>query len=536
MGLTGVPGRFDPGGHPERNKNETIVMTIQSIDPPKRKGAFASKSMILWAAFCVTLVFYSFLVWDSGFHTMPLTDVPNEAELLAEIAAKADLGVPYAEVAEDAMKVYPLWNNLTAMVTGTYFGFGSNGNTDPLLYYVSMKPVEKSVLSVHMLLGGVCLILGIFQFTPLFRKKYRKAHRVVGGLYILGLFTMCFASFYHLLHTSIDDTYQGFAFHIQLWFLGGSTVISQILAIFFIKKRNFALHLGFQIYTFSAFLNAPIQRYDWAVLGQIYPHLTQGEVNNLVNILTFWQCLLIGYLLFAWNRAASPVRNTPVPVGAQPVGLKVFLTLAAVAAIISSLSMYVVSPGLGNWAVIREIVPATTLAADAALYEGKGLLTALFGLAISGAILSGIWLMIRDEHSRIARWVFYVCAIGAGVQQMLWGFALGEPSMAVTSGGGFYLVSGLSLFGFTLLAMYFERRGNNNMWQELMVFAVNFAFAPAIVLWGHALWYYLDVIPQYYVDRGHGYILATGAAILTPTFNGFIGLLTSRETQSRAIS
>ena len=457
-------------------------MTIQSIDPPKKNGVFASKPMILWAAFCVMLVFYSFLVWDSGFHMMPIKDIPNEAQLLAEIAAKSDLHVPYAEVAEDAMKVYPLWNNLTAMLTGTYFGFGSNGNTDPLLHYVTMEPVEQSVLSLHMLLGGACLILGIFQFTPMFRKMYRKAHRVVGGLYIVGLFVMCFASFYHLSHTAFDETFQGFAFHIQLWFLGLSTVICQVLAIYFIKKRNFALHLGFQIYTFAAFLNAPIQRYDCAVLGQIYPHLTQGEVNNLVNILTFWQCLLIGYLLFAWNRSASPVRKTPVPIEPQPMGLKVFLTLAAVTAVISSLAMYILSPGLGSWTVISEIVPATTLAADAALYDGKTLQTAMFGLGISGAIVSGIYLMIRDEQSRVARRIFYVSAIGAGIQQMLWGYQLGEPSLAVTSGGGFYLVSGVSLLGFALLAMFFEHRGNNNMWHEVMVFAVNFAFAPAIVL------------------------------------------------------
>jgi hypothetical protein len=119
---------------------------------------------------------------------------------------------------------------------------------------------------------------------------------------------------------------------------------------------------------------------------------------------------------------------------------------------------------------------------------------------------------------------------------MIWGVQLGEPSMAVTSGGGFYIVSGLSLTAFTLLAVYFQMRGRAHLWHEVMVFAVNFAFAPALLLWGHGLWYLLDVIPEFYIDRGHGYVLAAGAAILTPTFNGFIGIMTSRETQSRAIS
>lgn len=177
-----------------------------------------------------------------------------------------------------------------------------------------------------------------------------------------------------------------------------------------------------------------------------------------------------------------------------------------------------------------------TLAADAALYAGKSAQTVLFGIAIAAAIASGIWLMIGGEQSRNARRVFYVSAIAAAAQQLLWGYQLGEPKTAVTSGGGFYLMSGVSLLCFTLLALYFERGGNSNMWHEVMVFAVNFAFAPALFLWGQTLLYYLDVIPQYYIDRGHGYVLAAGMAILTPTFNGFIGLLTSRETLSRALS
>ena len=69
-----------------------------------------------------------------------------------------------------------------------------------------------------------------------------------------------------------------------------------------------------------------------------------------------------------------------------------------------------------------------------------------------------------------------------------------------------------------------------------MMFAVNFAFAPALLLWGVALWHWLDVIPAIYVARGHGYILAAGAAILIPTFTGFVLMMTSRETRSRQMS
>lgn len=511
-------------------------MTIQSIDPPRERTARVSKPVILWAVLCVALAFYSFLVWEAGFKLLPQNYDPSHQQLFDEVEAAGNQGVPYSEIAEKAQEAYPLWNNLTAMVTGTYFGFGSNGNSDPVRYYDSMAPVEKSALSLHMVLGGAVLILGMFQFTPSFRKKHRKAHRAIGGVYILALFAMCFAAIYHMVHTGIENTYQGFAFHIQLWFLALSTIIAQVLAIVFIKKRNFPLHLGFQIYTFAAFLNAPIQRYDWAVLGWVYPHLTQGEVNNLVNILTFWQCLLIGYALFAWNRSTAPVRPKPVEVAPHPVGLQVFLGLATVAAVLTVLASYLTGTGLSGWTVAQDVAPASTLAAEAALYAGKYVQTAGFGILIAAAIVSGMWLIMRDGASTLARNIFYVSAVLAGLQQIAWGVQLGEPSMAVTSGGGFYIVSGLSLAAFALLALYFQSRGRENLWHEVMVFAVNFAFAPALIVWGHGLWYLLDVVPTYYADRGHGYVLAAGAAILTPTFNGFIGMMTSRETQSRVIS
>lgn len=511
-------------------------MATQALKFPRQILVPKPKVLLLWLPFCAVLMFYSLLVWDAGYRQLPINADPAEARLLDKVEAAGNRGAPYRDVAGDAMRAYPLWNNLTAMVTGTRFGFGSNGNTDPVRYYSTMTPVQKSVLSVHMVLGGLVLILGIFQFTPGFRKKRRKAHRAIGGVYILSCYTMAFAAMYHLVHTGIANTYQGFAFHIQLWFLAASTVLAQTLAIIFLKRRNIALHLGFQIYTFMAFLNAPIQRLDWAVLGMVYPHLTQGEVNNLVNILTFWQCLLIGYAVFAWNRASCPVRREPVVLAPQPIVFKVLVALAAGAAAATSLAMYMSQPGLGGWSAARAIAPASTLAADAMLYAGKPLQTAAFGLILCAAILSGVWLMIRNEHSRRARQLFYASAIAAGLQQLVWGWQLGEPSMAVTAGGGFYSVSGLSLAGFALLALHFQLRGNERLWREAMVFAVNFAFAPALLLWGHVLWQALDVIPAYYVARGHGYVLAAGAAILTPTFTGFVRMMSSRETRSRLIS
>lgn len=502
---------------------------------PALPAVKSRRSTLLWLLFATFLATYAVLVVQAGFHNLPVNAGTDAAAKLAAIEARADQRVPYAEVAEAAREVYPWWNQLMAWVGGTYYGYGSNGATEPLRYYASMDGADKSVLSVHMALGGACLVLGVFQFWPAFRRNYRKAHRAMGGLYILAAYTMVAASAYHLVHTSIADTFQGFAFHLQLWFLVISTTITQTLAIYHIKKRNFALHFGFQAYTFAAFLSAPLQRLDWVILGGVWPHLSLGEVNNLVNLAGFWQCLLAAYAIYVWNRESAPLRATPALQPAKAAGEVRFFWLLALAGAATTAALYLVWPGLGQWSVAQGIVPASTLAAEAALFAGSTLQNVVFTTATCSAILGGMWLLMNDATSGRARKVFYVGAVVSAGIQLAWAWQLGEPSMKVIAGGGFYAISGISLLAFALLAFRAERRGREALWRELMVYGVNFAFAPALLLWMHAIWHALGVIPQPYLDVGHGYILAAGGAILTPTLHGFIGAFTSTETRSRVI-
>lgn len=505
-------------------------MALETFNTPITSRRPIVSARAIWIIFGVFMAFYAFLAVESGYHNLPMNQSAERVELLKKVELESNDSVPLSEVLDDAIRAYPLWNTVTAYFTGTKFGFGTNGNTEQPLYYATMTSTEQRVLSIHMVLGGACLVLGCLQFWPSFRKKYPKAHRNIGGIYILSSLTMVAASLYHLHHTTIAETYQGYAFHIQLWFLALSTLIAQILAIVFLIKRNIPLHMGLQLYTFLSFLNAPIQRYDWAVFGSIYPHLTQGEVNNLVNILTFWQCLLIGALIFVWNRSASARRSRPVEVVPAPLPFRAMIGLFTVIGVGTLIATYLLWPGLGQWKVASTLLNQTTIAADAALFEGKTLQNLTFTIAIVSAMVSGVWLMIRDETSRMARNIFYVAAMIAGLFQLYWGFSLGEPSMAVTSGGGFYLVAGISLFGFAVISLILDRSGKEGLWHDAMVFAVNFTFSPALLIWGHALWYAIGTIPQHYIDLGHGYVLAAGGAILTPTINGYMNLLSSRET------
>lgn len=110
-------------------------MTTQMIDPPRREARSLSKPLLLWGSFCLMLAFYSMLVWEAGYHLLPQNYDPVDQQLIDEVEAAGNQGVPYSEISDKALEAYPLWNNLTAIVTGTYFGFGSNGNSDPVRYY-----------------------------------------------------------------------------------------------------------------------------------------------------------------------------------------------------------------------------------------------------------------------------------------------------------------------------------------------------------------------------------------------------------------
>ena len=88
-----------------------------------------------------------------------------------------------------------------------------------------------------MMLGSVLMVCGILQFWPSFRKKYPKAHRMIGGIYIVAALLSMSMSMYHLIHTGADKTYGEFTFFFGLWMLAIGVVLSIALATYYIKKR-----------------------------------------------------------------------------------------------------------------------------------------------------------------------------------------------------------------------------------------------------------------------------------------------------------
>ena len=118
----------------------------------------------------------------------------------------------------------------------------------------------------------------------------------------------------------------------------------------------------------------------------------------------------------------------------------------------------------------------------------------------------------------------------------VWGWQLGGLSTATFSGGTFYLLSGLSLAGFALLAALAQARGCDGLRQEWTQFVLAFALAPMLLLWQLSRLRWSGLVPVEYALRGHAYLLAGAGALLLSVLGGLVAAMRGRETASRVIN
>lgn len=491
---------------------------------------------IAYMVFMLAVAFYGLLALQTGQHNLPAWNDPSRAADIASARAKGDADVAVEALSATETRAYPAWVNLMGRVSSSRYTYGSDGISDIGQYYATMPAAQKTILSTHMALGGICIILGLFQFWPAFRKRQRRAHRLMGAAYVVAALAAMTLSSLHLLHAGVANTYQGFVFYVGLWLMVAGVVGSVLAAGYFIWRRDIALHLGWQAVGFGFLLTAPVQRYDWMLLGHFFPGLSQGTANGVVNVALFWQCLLLGYLLFAWNRAESARRAAPQPVLAGPADRIVRAVVAGVAALaaVGTLLHYGLAPGLAQWPAAQGLVPASLMAADSALFTG--VLPGLFALALVVTIGGALWLALLNADAARVRIATYAGALIAGSIQMTWGWQLGGPSTATFSGGTFYLLSGFSLTGFALLAAGAQARGRDGLRQEWTGFVLAFALAPMLLLWQLSSLRWSGLVPVEYALRGHAYMLAGAGALMLSLLGGFVAAMRGRETATRVIN
>jgi hypothetical protein len=169
-----------------------------------------------------------------------------------------------------------LWDHVYATIVGKTqaLGPGSVAERQHAAYANS-----QVAMLLHTMAGGTAIMLGVTQFSTRLRQRRPAVHRGLGRMYLIVVLIGMVAAGVYLTRTGPQRTYDGPVFYIQLWTLLLGTVISAVLALVAIRRREIAIHQGLMALNFGLLLTAPILRVDWLIMGVIAPHATQATIN-----------------------------------------------------------------------------------------------------------------------------------------------------------------------------------------------------------------------------------------------------------------
>ncbi len=506
------------------------------LTPPNLIARFAP---FLWLLTGVFLISYGFFAFNAGTKVSPtLNPVTDGDEQIAFIIEQANNGVAMADSPE--AEHLPAWINLIAEIESSEYVHGSDSIMDTEQHFFAMDDTKRHVLSTHMMLGLVIMAAGFFQFWPAFRRKHRKAHRVLGVVYLLAGFSSMAMSGYYLLNTEIAKIYSQFVFYAGLWIMLATVVVGLSLASYAIVKRNIAVHLGWQAFAFGSFLTAPIQRLYWVGMAPLSDGASFNEMNMVMNVTLFAQAFLGGYLAFYLNRESSPVLKNAAPTGSDySSSLVQRVSYVSFAAIwLLALWFYVLAPGFAGSDFMLQQAPAS------AAEWHDGIFTNALPLLFVGLLAVFMFLAARlltatpaalAQMTLAPKWLL---ATGLALAAVFfnWAWQLGMPSHSHSLAGVFYAGAAVLLLVFVLLSTRAAARQRFGKMKEWLWFAAPLAASPGIMV---ALLYVINAInlvPEPYRQQGHGYQLAAGAALFVAVFIGHVLAIYSAETKRYAVN
>ncbi|MDF3032128.1 MAG: hypothetical protein K0R03_2686 [Moraxellaceae bacterium] len=478
-------------------------------------------------ALVLVFAFYGFLAVEESFKSWHFMSGDHHAGMVA-LRDRTDAGVDVRGSPEVDALAMPIWMKLMADRTDSAYSYGSDSLFETAIYYTQMPALNKVTLSFHMLLGGICMLLGGSQFWPGFRRRYPKLHRVAGMVFVVTAQAAMVLSIIYLVRTPVAETYGDLVFHVGLWFLAIGVTLALGMAMYHVWKRQIGQHQAWMGIAYGFLLTAPLLRYDWILLGMMFPDASMNEANYAGMMLLIPQSFLFGYILVCLNRWLSRERATlqPLPwADAVRAALPDWLPVVGavfVAFAVLTLHYYLVTPGLAGSELARQLIPASVVANEARVFAETSVATTTFGLlAAATLVLAPLFLFSAFTHdqsttvfTRELHWLGLAVAVASGIVALLalhFGYALGAPSHATLSGGTFYLLMGGTGLAFALLLAQAVLRRRLALVKEWGLFAL---LAVAMAPLFHALVPVLglfDIAPQY-IASGHVYLLAAGIA------------------------
>lgn len=193
---------------------------------------------------------------------------------------------------------------ITVYATVPYLTF------DPTVSRIPLNPAVAwhfTILVIHVVTGGVALLLGPWQFLPRLRAHYPRLHRICGLVYIVCVVIGSLAALYSAI-VSVDGfvAQVGFVFLAILWFY---SVAQAYLAI---RRGQVQLHRIWMARNYALTFAAVTLRI-WLGLGivvLVLTHQMHGAVTSSVAYVTAAWVSWVSTLVFTeWFINARLLRS-----------------------------------------------------------------------------------------------------------------------------------------------------------------------------------------------------------------------------------
>lgn len=388
---------------------------------------------------------------------------------------------------------------LLAEVSSPIYAYGQHGLSEPLIHYATMPKANGIVLSVHNVLGGICMLFGALQFWPAFRRRFPTWHRVFGTVYLLAAQSAMVASMVYLSRTPVADIYDQLTFYIGLWGLAIGVTVSLWMAVYSMLRKQIAQHQAWMCINYGMLLTAPVQRYGWLVFGMASPELRQLEGNYAVTSVLVPLCVMIGYGLFTINRwvqaersVAAQARISQAFTAHDRIGRALALPgmLVLLAAGVTTVQHLVLTPGLGHAYQAATLIPPGVIQMDDAVIARHAMSRWLFAAGTLLGLMGGarlIWSAFLTRQSvpsvmGAGSWALASGGLVIGAVLVHWGLEMGMPSFATLAGGS------LSVFGGAMSLLF----------SALLIMALSQGRAAWVKEWGLFVVACLVATPSFY--------------------------------------
>lgn len=394
-------------------------------------------------------------------------------------------------------------------------------------FYMAMPKPNQVLMAVHVVLGSFCMLLGGLQFWPWFRKRYMKAHRLVGGVYLLTVPPSIVAVLAYMALTAPHHIYDHLIAWVALWLFGVLALVSIAMAVRALRHRKLHEHQAWMALSFGCLAVAPLLRLNWVFLAWVFPHIDQETLNLVTLVLMLPQSLFLAWGLLAVNRQFErPMRQRPVAAPAQKgaalfarvqwgligLGLGMLVVNCAVLYTVGGWAGLSVASGLIPQALLDAEMTAVRAAPLASWVVAVGMAVAFIaGVALLGQLLKG---STTERPGNIGCAAATVGPAGlAGLCMIMIGHQIGLVSGRVMlSGGTWWLVSGALVLALALRLAQHLAQGDNALAKEALVFLLCLLPAPTLLVLTLYAVHWVG-LPQSYIQDGQGYMVPAGFSL-----------------------